>query len=107
MARKEYVSLFEKVAAAGTSPSKKKRPSPLTVQEQHRLDELEQELPLQAILMFRTMARKEVRRFQIVAASVAAAADAGWVPSLARTFPSDFHKKTPGNSYQFNSRRWL
>lgn len=60
MARREYVSLFEKMAAAGNSASSKKRPSMLTAQEQRRLDELEEELPLQAILMFRTMARKKV-----------------------------------------------
>ena len=62
MARRGYVSLFEKVAAAGDSDSSKKCPSKLTAHEQHKLDELEEELPLQAILMFRAMARKEVRR---------------------------------------------
>lgn len=74
MARKEYVSLYEKVAAAGDSVnnSSKKSLSPLAVPEQRRLDELEEELPLQAIVMFRTMARKEVRLFTAAAAAVAA-----------------------------------
>lgn len=64
MSRKEYLPLFEKLTAAtkkhGKSSSKRHL-SPLTGQEQRRLDELEEELPLQAIVMFRTMARKEVR----------------------------------------------
>ncbi|CAN0420686.1 unnamed protein product, partial [Scytosiphon promiscuus] len=64
MARKEYVSLFEKLAAKGgdtvSKPSKGRLP--LTVEEERRLDDLEEELPLQAIVMFRSMARKEVRR---------------------------------------------
>ena len=92
MARRGYVSLFEKVAAAGTSASSKKLPSPLTAQEQRKLDELEEELPLQAILMFRTMARRKVRRRSIVAAAAAAtaaagAASVGWLSRFAHTFP--------------------
>ncbi|CAN0222977.1 unnamed protein product [Ectocarpus fasciculatus] len=76
MSRKEYVFLFEKLAAAaagagaedahanastkvGSSPSLS---PPLTPREHRRLDELEEELPLQTILMFRTMARKEIKR---------------------------------------------
>lgn len=62
MARKGYVFLFEKViAAADTSASSRGGLSPLTPAEQRRLDELEEDLPLQTIIMFRTMARKEVR----------------------------------------------
>lgn len=61
MARKGYVFLFEKVIAAADTHSSSKGPlSPLTAAEQRRLDELEEELPLQTIVMFRTMARKEV-----------------------------------------------
>lgn len=63
MARKEYVSMYSKVAADAekSKNSSKKRLSPLTAQEQRRFDELEEELPLQAMVMFRTMAKKEVR----------------------------------------------
>lgn len=63
MARKEYVSVYSKVAADAdrSKNSSKKGWSPLTAQEQRRLDELEEELPLQAVVMFRAMARKEVR----------------------------------------------
>lgn len=86
MARRGYVSLFEKVAAAGNSPFSKRRPSPLTVQEQHRLDELEQDLPLQAILMFRAMARKEVR-WRWVDSAVAAAAAVALHPRFAQNDP--------------------
>ncbi|CAN0211257.1 unnamed protein product, partial [Ectocarpus sp. 12 AP-2014] len=61
----EYLRLFEKLTAAtkkhGKSSSKRDL-SPLTEQEERRLDELEEELPLQAIVMFRTMARKELKR---------------------------------------------
>ncbi|CAN0536822.1 unnamed protein product, partial [Ectocarpus sp. 8 AP-2014] len=63
MSRKEYLPLFEKLTAATNKHGKsssKRHLSPLTEQEQRRLDELEEELPLQAIVMFRTMARKEV-----------------------------------------------
>lgn len=61
MARKGYVFLFEKViASADANISSKKPVSPLTPAEQRRLDELEEDLPLQTIIMFRTMARKEV-----------------------------------------------
>lgn len=66
MARKEYVSLFEKLAAEGgdtvSKPSSKDPPMPLTQEEKRRLDVLEEELPLQTIIMFRSMARNEVRR---------------------------------------------
>lgn len=64
MARKEYVAMYSKVAEDDEKSSKnssRKRLSPLTVQEQRRFDELEEELPLQAMVMFRTMAKKEVR----------------------------------------------
>lgn len=70
MSRKEYVFLFEKLAAAGAGAedayastkvgSSQGLSPPLTPREQRRLCELEEELPLQTILMFRTMARKEV-----------------------------------------------
>ncbi|CAM9605272.1 unnamed protein product, partial [Scytosiphon promiscuus] len=70
MARKVYVSLFERVAAATSTTenanvekvSSDVRLSPLTIEEERRLDELEEELPLQTIVMFRTMARKELQR---------------------------------------------
>ncbi|CAM9617791.1 unnamed protein product, partial [Ectocarpus fasciculatus] len=65
MSRKEYLPLFEKLTAATNKHGKsssKRHLSPLTAQEQRRLDELEEELPLQAIVMFRTMARKELKR---------------------------------------------
>ncbi|CAN0360255.1 unnamed protein product, partial [Hapterophycus canaliculatus] len=66
MARKEYMSLFGKLAAVGrdtvSKSSSKDRLLPLTVEENRRLDDLEEELPLQAIVMFRSMARNEVRR---------------------------------------------
>lgn len=68
MARKGYVSLFEKAAAVASAGEKMNanvspegRLSPLTMEEERRLDQLEEELPMQTILMFRTMARKEVR----------------------------------------------
>lgn len=65
MARKECVFLYKKVAADAKDPSLKEPmpplTGPLTGQEQRRLDELEEELPLQTIVMFRTMARREVR----------------------------------------------
>lgn len=52
--------LYEKVAA-DTKETSSKNPVPaLTGQEQRRLDELEEDLPLQTIVMFRTMARREV-----------------------------------------------
>lgn len=72
MSKKEYVFLFEKLAAAGAGAedahanasmkvgSSRSLSHPLTPREQHRLDELEEELPLQTILMFRTIARKKV-----------------------------------------------
>lgn len=57
--------LFEKVAAAGKqdacSSEKQANGSPLTAHEQRSLDELEEDLPLQTIVMFRTLARREVR----------------------------------------------
>ena len=55
--------MYSKVAADAekSKNSSKKRLSPLTAQEQCRFDELEEELPLQAMVMFRTMAKKEVR----------------------------------------------
>eukprot|EP00903_Cladosiphon_okamuranus_P017946 g16513.t1 len=64
MARKEYVSVYSKVTADADkwNKSSKNRLSPLTAQEQRRLDELEEELPLQAVIMFRAMARKELQR---------------------------------------------
>ena len=63
VARKEYVSMYSKVTADAEKfkNSSKKRLSLLTVPEQRRFDELEEELPLQAMVMFRAMARKEVR----------------------------------------------
>lgn len=51
----------KKVAADAKEASTKKPLPPLTEQEQRRLDELDEELPLQTIVMFRTMARREVR----------------------------------------------
>lgn len=61
MARKDYVFLYEK-AAAGAKEAFSKQPMPtLTGEEQRRLDGLEEDLPLQTIVMFRTMARREVR----------------------------------------------
>lgn len=60
-ARKEYVFLYEKVAADAKDAFSRKSTPPLTGQEQRRLDELEEDLPLQTIVMFRTMARREVR----------------------------------------------
>eukprot|EP00752_Nemacystus_decipiens_P006311 g5691.t1 len=64
MVRKEYVSMYSKVAADAEKfkNSSKKRLSPLTAQEHRRFDELEETLPLQAMIMFRTMARKELQR---------------------------------------------
>ena len=55
--------MYSKVAADAekSKNSSKKRLSPLTGSEQRRFDELEEELPLQAMVMFRAMARKEVR----------------------------------------------
>ncbi|CAM9455743.1 unnamed protein product [Ectocarpus sp. 4 AP-2014] len=72
MSRKEYVFLFEKLSAAGAGAedayastkvgSSQGLSPPLTPREERRLCELEEELPLQTILMFRTMARKEIKR---------------------------------------------
>ena len=53
--------LYEKVAADAKDAFSRKSTPPLTGQEQRRLDELEEDLPLQTIVMFRTMARREVR----------------------------------------------
>lgn len=53
--------LYEKVAADAKEASLNKPTPTLTGHEQRRLDELEEDLPLQTIVMFRTMARREVR----------------------------------------------
>lgn len=60
-ARKEYVFLYEKVVADAKEVSSVTSIPRLTGLQQRRLDELEEDLPLQTIVMFRTMARREVR----------------------------------------------
>lgn len=61
-ARKEYVALFKKLveADAVSSSASKRRVSALTNKERERFDVLEEDLPLQAILTFRGLARQEV-----------------------------------------------
>lgn len=53
--------LYEKVAADAKDASSKKAVPVLAGPQQRRLDELEEDLPLQTIVMFRAMARREVR----------------------------------------------
>lgn len=57
------MSLFSKIAADGASVTASKRGlsrSALSEEEHERFDKLEEDLPLQTIVMFRTMARQEV-----------------------------------------------
>lgn len=89
--------MYEKVAAADAKKSSsKKRLSPLTGPEQRRLDELEEELPLQAIVMFRAMARKEVRSrllflllllLQLLSSSPRSCPNCCYCSSVTRLFP--------------------
>lgn len=68
-ARTKYVPLFERIAATSSPESDKRPPAsfesmgllkPLSKEEQSRLDALEEDLPAESILMFRTMARNNV-----------------------------------------------
>ena len=53
--------LFDKLEAAGAiGPASRKRITPLDPEERRRFDELEEELPVQSILMFRGMVREKV-----------------------------------------------
>ncbi|CAM9428246.1 unnamed protein product, partial [Sphacelaria rigidula] len=71
-ARKKYVSLFERVAAASWESEHSSPPSfeaigllrPLEDEERSELDAMEESLPAEAILMFRTMARRNLKRLR-------------------------------------------